>query len=189
MTARTHDIIAFASLITIATLNPPESLNIHTATLAIVANIIGSLIPDMDQAGNRLWDLTPASDFTGRIGRRIFMGHRSISHSIVGVFIIYKLLQFVLPLVFNSDYINSEVILSSIMIGYISHLASDMVTRDGLPLLFPIKLKFAVPPLASLRVRTGSFVEKFVVFPLVLTYIFWFIFNHQTEIRHLINLI
>jgi len=57
MTGRTHDAIAFASLVTVAVLNPPVSLNVATATAAIVGNIIGATLPDIDQSTNRLWDL------------------------------------------------------------------------------------------------------------------------------------
>src|SRR3989338_7333367 len=83
MTARTHDAFAFASLLTVAVLFPPASLNLVTLVGGIVANIIGSLIPDMDQASNRLWDLLPAGDHLGKIFRRLFLKHRTLSHSLL----------------------------------------------------------------------------------------------------------
>ena len=72
MTARTHDAFAFASLVTVAAFIPPASLNLLTLFAAIVGNIVGALISDMDQAGNRLWDLLPAGDTIGKIFRRVF---------------------------------------------------------------------------------------------------------------------
>src|SRR3990167_6754525 len=105
MTARTHDAFAFASLITAAVYYPPQSLNLATLFTSFVGNVIGSLIPDMDQASNRLWDLLPAGNFLGKIFRRLFISHRSISHSLLGGYILYRLLVIVLPILFNTDYI------------------------------------------------------------------------------------
>jgi len=62
MTAKTHDIFALASLVTVAAYYPPESLTVATVFVALVANNLGALIPDMDSASNRLWDLLPAGD-------------------------------------------------------------------------------------------------------------------------------
>src|SRR3990172_9344616 len=133
MTARSHDAFAFASLITVATLVPTPEITMPTLVTAIVANIVGALIPDMDQAGNRLWDLLPAGNFLGKVFRRIFISHRSISHSLLGGYILYRLLVIVLPILFNTDYINLSVISSSIMIGFISHLVADGMTKEGIP--------------------------------------------------------
>jgi len=65
MTARTHDVFAFASLITVAAIYPPNSLNLATLFTSLIGNVVGALIPDMDQATNRLWDLLPGGNFVG----------------------------------------------------------------------------------------------------------------------------
>ena len=91
MTARTHDAFAFAGLITVATHFPPTSLNLTTLFAAVVGNIVGSLIPDMDQASNRLWDLLPAGDHLAKIFRRLFLKHRTLTHSFLGVFLIFNI--------------------------------------------------------------------------------------------------
>src|SRR3990167_3482114 len=101
MTARTHDAFAFASLITVATIYPPTALNLYTLFASVVGNIVGALIPDMDDGGNRLWDLLPAGNFLGKIFRRVFYKHRSITHSLVGVYLIYKFLEWGLPKLLN----------------------------------------------------------------------------------------
>lgn len=62
MTSKTHDVFAFASLLTVAAYSPPPALNLTTAGVAVVGNIVGSLIPDLDQASNRLWDLLPGGN-------------------------------------------------------------------------------------------------------------------------------
>lgn len=189
MTARTHDVVALASLITFATLNPPESINIVTLGAVLVGNVVGSLLPDLDQAANRLWDITPVGNLTGQILRKLFVGHRALSHSLIGAYLSYIILSLVLPLIFNPTYIDHKLVLGAVMIGYISHLVADLITKDGLPLLFPIKYKFAFPPVKKFRIKTGSFVEKFIVFPGMLVYIFWFIGSYQPEVKNLLKLV
>src|SRR3989338_9120985 len=172
MTARTHDVFAFASLITVAVLRPPESLTVLTLFTSVVGNIVGALIPDMDQATNRLWDLLPAGNIVGKILRRLMLSHRTISHSFLGIYLLYQILLYVTPVLFNENYINIGAVVWSIMIGFISHLAADSLTKEGLPLLFPIKWKIGIPPFSFLRMTTGKFMENFFVFPGILGYIF-----------------
>lgn len=173
MTARTHDLIAFGSLLTVTVLYPPASLNVSTLIVCLVGNTVGALIPDMDQATNKLWDLLPGGNFTGSLFRKIMLSHRTISHSILGVFIAYKLLWFLLPMILNPNHIHINLVVLSVMIGIISHVAADSLTKEGVPLFFPLTLKIGFPPFAFLRITTGKFVEKFVFFPAVLVYIFW----------------
>lgn len=187
MTARTHDAIAFASLVTIASFYPPPGLNIPTIFAALVANIVGSLLPDMDQASNRLWDLLPAGDYLGKVFRRLFLGHRSISHSILGAYLFYKFLGFILPMILNSAYIYPQVVFDAMMIGYISHLLADSLTREGIPLLFPLKINIGFPPLKFLRIRTGSWVENLVVLPGTGMYLFWFIGKNQDRLLTIVK--
>jgi inner membrane protein len=189
MTSRTHDIIAFASLATVAATNPPHSLNVFTLFVVIIGNIVGALVPDLDQATNRLWDLLPAGNFVGNILRHLMLQHRTISHSILGAFIFYKLLQFVLPKIFNPSFVNLHIAVIAIMIGFISHLAADMVTKEGIPLFFPFPFKIGFPPIEALRITTGKFVEKFIVFPGVLVYLGWFVIHKKEAFLFLIKLI
>ena len=189
MTARTHDGFAFASLVTIATLYPPQSLNLLTVGVSIIGNIVGALIPDMDQAGNRLWDLLPGGDTLGKIFRQIFYKHRTITHSLLGVFLIYNTLKWLLPKFLNSAFVDPQIIFASIMVGYLSHLLADAFTKDGLPLLFPIPVNFGLPPIEMLRVTTDSRAETYIVQPAIGIYLFWFIATHQSQVLSLIQLI
>lgn len=186
MTSRTHDAFALASLVTVATFYPPNNLNLMTLVVSVVGADIGALIPDMDQGGNRLWDLLPAGDRIGKILRRIFYKHRTLTHSILGGFLIYKILELVLFKFLNPNFIDPQIILVSIMIGYASHLLADSFTEEGLPLLFPININFGFPPIRSLRVKTGRWFENFVIYPAVWVYLIWFI-NSKKDI--LLNLL
>ncbi len=179
MTARTHDVIAFCGLTTVAALNPPKEITIPTVFACVVGNIVGSLMPDLDQATNRLWDLLPWGDNLGRIFRRLFLGHRTLSHSFLGVIIFDYVLWKLLPVFLNPSYINPLLVQDAIMIGIVSHLLADAITKDGIPLFFPIPVNIGLPPLEALRIKTGGFVEKYVVMPAAALYIFWFIGRNQ----------
>lgn len=175
MTAKTHNAVAFASLVTIATFYPPENLNMTTLVLSIVCVSVGALIPDMDQAGNNLWNLFPGGTNFGRLFRRIFYRHRTITHSLLGVFIIYSLLSILIYKIINIQFVNPEILLHALMIGYISHLLADSLTEEGLPLLFPFKLTFGIPPIRSIRIKTGRWFENLIVFPSVWVYVIYLI--------------
>jgi len=187
MTSRTHDIFAFASLIVAAVYLPPEKINPITGIIGSIGSIVGALLPDIDQASNRLWDLVPGGDFIGSFLRKIFIAHRTLSHSLLGISLVYGILGFILPRLLNAGEIDISIVKSAIMIGYLSHLVLDSFTQEGLPLLFPLKLKFGFPPFAKLRVKTGSWVEKFVVFPAILVFIVWFVGNNQSRIADILK--
>ncbi len=174
MTARTHDMFALAGLVTAAALYPPASLNMPTLMSCLIVNVVGSLLPDMDQASNRLWDLFPAGNFVGKIFRRAFIGHRTISHSLLGFFLFFKFFEFVLPKLLNLSYIDVNLVFWSLMIGIASHLVADGITKDGIPLFFPFSFKVGFPPIKMLRIRTDTWQEHFFALPAVVVYIIWF---------------
>ncbi len=187
MTARTHDMIAFAALVTVAGYYPPRDLNVATAFVCLIASVIGALAPDLDQATNRLWDLLPAGNFVGKILRGLLLQHRTISHSLLGVWLMFQLLYFILPKILNPMSINLNIVIISLMIGFISHLAADMLTKDGVPLFFPLPLKIGFPPFEFLRITTGKFMEKFVVFPSIVAYLFWFVTKNRESLLLLLK--
>lgn len=189
MTGRTHDIISFAALLTLSSVAPPTSLNLYTAVSCMIGSVVGALLPDMDQASNRLWDLLPAGNFFGKIFRHLMLGHRTISHSLLGLYLIYKLLMLLIPKFINPVFVDTNLLVSSLMIGMVSHLFADALTKDGIPLFFPFKYKLGIPPLKSLRITTGKFVENFILFPVVLGYIFWLVYAKRETFVSILNLI
>lgn len=181
MTNRTHDTIAFASLVTIAIVYPPENLNLLTLFGGIIACDIGAMLPDLDDAGNKLWDLLPQGKSVGKVLRKVFYKHRTVTHSLVGIYGVYRLFQWLLPKFLNSNFIDLNIIFISVMIGYISHLVGDALTEEGLPILFPFKITFGFPPIRKMRIRTGKWFENFVVFPSVWFYLVWFVNMNQEK--------
>jgi inner membrane protein len=174
MTSKTHNAFAVASLVTFVAFFPPKELNVLTFASSIVAANVGALIPDMDQAGNSLWHLFPARKSFAKVFRRIFYKHRTLTHSFIGMYLIFRGLEWLLPKLLNPAFIKPEIILWSIMIGYASHLLADSLTEEGVPLLFPINLNFGFPPIKSWRIKTGRWFENFVIFPGVWIYLLWF---------------
>ena len=71
------------------------------------------------------------------------------------------------------------------MIGFVSHLIADSLTVEGVPLFFPLKLNIGIPPIKKLRIQTGNWIEKFIVFPAICLYLVWFV-NLNREILLLI---
>jgi inner membrane protein len=187
MTAKTHNAFAVASLVTAAFIYPPQTLNILTFAGAIIAANVGALIPDMDGAGNRLWDLFPAGKTSGRFLRRIFYKHRTITHSFIGMYLIFRGLEWLIPRFLNPEFVDPTIILWSVMVGYASHLISDSLTEEGLLLLFPLNLTFGLPPIRSWRIKTGQWFENFVVYPAVWAYVVWFIHSNSTFFTSLIR--
>lgn len=189
MTARTHDAFALASLVTVAAFYPPISINLLTLVGSIVAADIGAAIPDMDGSGNRLWHMLPAGEKTGKVLRRVFYRHRTLSHSLIGTFAIYKFLEWLLPRFLNQGFIDSQIILYSVMIGFVSHLIADSLTEEGLPLLFPLRISFGFPPIKSLRIKTGKWFENFIIYPAIWIYLVWFIREKKDVLVGILRLV
>ncbi len=189
MTGRTHDAIAFAALVTAANYYPPTSLNFLTLIASLIGTTIGALSPDLDQATNRLWYFLPGGNLAGKIFQPLFLGHRNLSHSLLGAYFYHKVLHWLLPHILNGQYVNINLVYLSIMIGYISHLVADSVTEEGLPLFFPFKLKVGFPPIASWRIKTDHWFEHLVVLPGTLVYLAWFVIVHREQLVRVLRLI
>jgi len=103
--------------------------------------ILGALLPDIDL-------------YNSSIGRILFpisypinkmFGHRTITHSFLGLTLFNFLLHYFLTLnIYKtplSDYVIFYIHLHFI-IGYLTHLFSDMLTYSGVPLFYPFKRRF-----------------------------------------------
>ncbi len=54
---------------------------------------------------------------------------------------------------------------------------------------FPLKIKMGFPPISSLRIKTGKGFEKYIFFPAIIIYSFWFGLNNQDKIVGILKLI
>jgi len=165
MTGRTHDLAAFTALGLVVLSHPLENVTLSTAIVAVVANMIGGIAPDIDQPTAPFWRNLPIGGIAGRTIAKLLGGHRFLSHSIIGIFLFGLGAHYLLDLLHPSfPKLNMQIIWWAFMIGFISHLIMDTITREGVPWLLPIPIKFGIPPLKVFRIETGGFMERFVIF-------------------------
>jgi inner membrane protein len=191
MTGRTHDLAAFAALSYVISQQPIHSITLATAFVVLGANMIGGLTPDIDQPTGDLWNRIPAGSLFGKILAPLLGGHRYISHSVLGVVLFGFLLSLFLTKIKTILLVDMNIVWFAFMIGYISHLFMDLFTYEGVPILFPIPIKIGFPPFKILRIKTGGFIEKSVIFPLLLVVtgsIYYFNYSKFWDFfRHLIK--
>jgi len=166
MTGRTHDLIAFTGLLCVTIVYPPANVTLGTVVAVFIANQIGGITPDIDNVSAPFWRQLPIGGLIGRVVTRMLGGHRFLTHSIIGVFLIgfvAKLfLGFIHPIM---PRIDMNLVWWGFMIGILSHLIIDTFTKEGVPWLLPIPFKFGIPPFRSMRLTVGKRLETFGLFP------------------------
>ena len=165
MTGRTHDLAAFTALSYVVATQPLQPVTLATGIVSIMATLVGGLTPDIDQPTADLWHKFPAGSLVGRILHPLLGGHRYLSHSILGIILFGWFSNFLLVKMGQVLLVDINVVWTAFMIGFISHLIMDTFTYEGVPWLFPIPFRFGFPPLKALRIKTGGFIEKSVIFP------------------------
>ena len=63
----------------------------------------------------------------------------------------------------------------------------DSFTKEGVPWLLPIPVKFGFPPLKKLRITTGKWVEACVVLPVLLAVDLWLCWGHYDRLVALMH--
>jgi inner membrane protein len=188
MTGRTHDLAAITALLAVVLVQPARTLTLSTLLLCILANQIGGIAPDIDQPTAPLWRNLPIGGFFGKIFGNLLGGHRFLTHSLIGAalfgFLVKLGLAALHPLLPHTDV---GLVLWSFLIGMLSHLAMDTLTKEGVPWLLPIPVKFGIPPLKRLRITTGKKLETLVVFPALLGIIIWLVASHYHQILVLLK--
>jgi inner membrane protein len=187
MTAKTHDVAAITALLIVVLANGPESLRLSTLLLAVFMNQVGGIAPDIDQPTAPLWRNLPEGHIVGKAFGKLLGGHRFISHSLIGfalfAWLCNLLLHFLHPIM---PHVDIQLVWYAFLIGYGSHLVMDTLTKEGVPWLLPIPVKFGFPPLKRLRITTGHWVETCVVLPGLLVFDFWLCWGHY---EHLVGLL
>ena len=170
MKARTHDAAAVVGLIGVTAIVAPQlpQLTLATVAVALLANQLGGIAPDIDQPTAPFWRNLPIGGVVGRMIAKMLGGHRFLTHSIIGVllvgWILHLLLTVLHPII---PSVQIDIVWWAFMIGMVSHLIMDSFTKEGVPWLLPVPVKFGIPPVKRLRVTTGKWVEEWIVFPLV----------------------
>ncbi len=191
MTGRTHDLAAFTALSFVVLTSVVPHMSLSTAIVAFSANMIGGLTPDIDQPTADLWHKLPAGGVYSRLFTPLLGGHRYISHSVSGILLFGFLSKILLQAMSTVLLTDMNIVWWAFMIGFLSHILMDLFTREGEPLLFPIPFKFGFPPFAFLRIKTGGFLEKMFIFPLLLLINAYLFYTHYQKaldfLRHLIK--
>jgi inner membrane protein len=163
-------------------------MTLGTVTVAILANLIGGIAPDIDEPTAPFWRNLPIGGIFGRILHVVVGGHRFLLHSLLGMLGMGLLLDLLLLFLRPSwPTLNADVVWWSFMIGYASHLASDSLTKEGVPWLLPIPIKFGFPPFKAWRITTGKFMEAFVVFPGLVLVELWLVHQNYGYLLSLLH--
>jgi inner membrane protein len=190
MTGRTHDLAAITALGVVATILPIHPMTLSTALVAILANLIGGITPDIDEPTAPLWRNLPIGGVVGRIIDKGLGGHRFLTHSLLGAGLFgalaYGFLRFLQPII---PHINIHVAWWAFIIGVGSHLVMDTFTKEGVPWLLPIPFKFGFPPIKTLRITTGHVVETYGVFPAILVFDAYYCYWNYAKLASFIHVL
>lgn len=188
MTARTHDLAAITALAIVVLSRPLPTMTLATALVAVLANQVGGIAPDIDQPTAPLWRNLPIGHLFGRLVGKGFGGHRFVTHSLIGLAIFGLLSRLLLSSVQSLvPSLNSGYIWWAFIIGMVSHLVMDSLTKEGVPWLLPLPFKFGLPPMKAWRITTGKAVEGLVVFPILLLADVWLCHHYYQTIISLIK--
>ncbi len=163
MNATTHAVFGVAALAGVSLLTGNEP-----PLYAYPAAVVAAWLPDVDNPRSRLGNglsrtKVPVLDVISRpvswalriTSFTLFrtVGHRTLTHSLLGVTLFAVLISPVAPL--------SPELFLALLTGYVSHLFADALNKRGVPLLWPVKWTFRLLPRG---VRSGGATELFVAF-------------------------
>lgn len=140
MTGNTHIVGGIAASLAFA------QVSHYDPVILLGAGVVGALIPDICHGGSTIGRKLP---IISKVINTIF-GHRSFTHSLLFLILIGVLL---------TTFMKNESVTAGILVGMVSHYILDMATKNGIKLLFPLKVTIRFP----LTTRTGGSVE-YVVF-------------------------
>jgi len=117
---------------------------------------LGALIPDIDHTGSLIGRKVPLID---NIISTVF-GHRSFTHSLLFLVLAFFLFQ-------QTSW--PKDIELGILMGMFSHMVLDMLTKQGVKFLWPLKIEIGIPG----GIRTGGAIEQgfFTVLVIYLCYV------------------
>jgi inner membrane protein len=122
--------------------------NILSSPLSIGLCVFVSLLPDIDFPKSPLGYLLP---FISKPLNRYY-GHRTVTHTVFALLIVTALFA---PFGYGGI----------VFLAYASHLLFDMLTLQGVPLMYPLqKNAYVFPARPELRIRTGDRRAEFMYF-------------------------
>jgi inner membrane protein len=183
MTERTHDLAALTMLTIAFILYPaPVTMTLGTFAAAVITNQIGSAVPDFDQPTAEFYRELPVGSWIGKIMAPLFGGHRYISHSLLGLALISWGLHFLLDYIHRILLVDMNIVWWSFVLGYVSHLLMDTITKEGVPWFFPIPIRIGFPPFKFMRVETGKWMEKIIIYPSLIILNGYLLYSHYGKV-------
>jgi len=184
MTGKTHRIIGLVAGGSYFLSAVKPEYQPATLGAVIIASYLGSLMPDADDAGADIWSTLPFGHTVGKISDPI-LKHRNLSHSFMGLAIFGCLVYLILQSFPGYWNIAIMPVLIASVVAYTSHLLSDSFTIQGIPIFWPWKRNFGIPPkpLDGIRVETGKWFENLLLFPLLNIILFIIIWTNWETIR------
>lgn len=153
MTGKTHIVGGIAASLAFAQFTSSDPL------IMMAAGIFGALLPDICHGGSKIGRKVK---FLSKLINKLF-GHRTFTHSLLFLVIVGALLN---------AYVPNDAVRVGFLVGMASHYLLDMATKNGIKLLFPIKLTVRFP----LTVTTGGGAES-AVFAILTLLSFYFGYN------------
>ncbi len=181
MLGRTHDLAAFTVIILAAIYFPPAlPLSLATILVAMLAAMIGGLVPDIDDPSSDFWDVIPIGEILGKVFKPLAGKHRNISHSLIGVVLVILISKLLLLIIKPYLLVDLDIVWIAFMLGFSSHLLIDSFTSQGILLFWPLPFKFGIPPFKFMRIKTGGIMETVIIFPsLVILNIYLVVKNYE----------
>ncbi len=190
MLGRTHEVAAVGAVSAAAILFPLNDMTFETATLSLLMALVGGLTPDIDKPGSTIWDKVPAGGLLSRIVHPVFIGgHRHITHSFLGMFLFGLGMRALLAALPFGPGIDVNILFLSFMIAFGSHLLTDMLTKEGVPLFFPLPFHIGLPPFEFLRLQTNGMVEKLLVTPGIIAGVIMVGYFHPDNAHALLSIL
>ncbi len=133
-----------------------SGVNPFATPMAMTTMLVGTILPDIDHpksvVGRTFW---PLSIWINRN-----YGHRTITHSGIALVVLTITIWLIENLVSSSSKLTLIFCYS-----YTSHLILDMMTLQGIPLLYPFyKNAFVIPGNPAFRIQTGDNKSETVIF-------------------------
>lgn len=138
-------------------------------TIYIYFSYLGSLSPDIDMRGSYISKRFPL--LYKRLGSKF--KHRGFTHSLI--FVLFLCYIFNLLTKYSDNNIVFLCLSSGFIVGYISHLCLDIITKEGIQIFYPMPINFSLLP-----IKTSSKLEK-IIFK-VLNFIFIFLLGYRVYI-------
>ncbi|MFA6493300.1 MAG: metal-dependent hydrolase [Patescibacteria group bacterium] len=184
MTGKTHQILGLTTGLTYYLISVEPTYAPATLGAVLVFSYLAALLPDIDQPGGKLWHMLPFGHTLGKISDP-FLEHRNLTHSFLGTVLVAIGFYFLFKSFPTYWGINTQTVFIASIVSYLSHLFADLWTNEGIPIFFPYKRFFGLPPkpFDGFRVATGKWFENLVIFPILTVFLIVFVLVNFSLIK------